>query len=347
MQCDFERPSQNKSDPALALNDRFAAIENTMAAILANMGGGANQQQNVQIQAPPPPRVSGMNSPFSTSLITPQPSSDQPTASHIDTYKPINHISMASNHNEVVTGDWRNGVLSNERKASFARSEPPTQLRSSLHQHYMIANDGSAVAGPSTYLDEMAAIAGSSGSSYPDLPPPRQNSNPSHFTVPDSGQGTTSASSMRDIQSLFDAGQLPSPSNSLPHSAPSNPFSDGARQLMPTGLSPASVARLNGTTESKISGPSPESRLKAAIAPSSRFSPPFKAITFNPRVWDNREQSRRASPEPGAEDGDVSAQLDGLRRSPSTPLRPRYGARDEPVKLGIITEATASMLFDQ
>jgi hypothetical protein len=175
-------------------------------------------------------------------------------------------------------------------------------------------------------------------------PPPHRQHSHSFHSLPDTGGNSAS---MREIQSLFEAGQLPSPAGSLPHSSRSNPFSDGSRPLMPSGLSPASVARLNGIQDTKHAGPSPESRLKAAMAPSARFSPPFKAITFNPKVWDNREQSRRTSPEPGAEDEVVSGQLERLPRSPLTPPRPRYGSKDDPVRAGVITKSTAMQLFDQ
>ncbi len=318
----------------MAVNDRFAALENTMAAILANMGAGGNHQQ---------PRIGGLNA------VLPTPINSQQSP-QVQDYKPFGQLSMDSN-DEIVTSDWRDGVVSNERKAAFLSSQQHIHLRNSLDE-YTMAAEGNAAAGPSTYLNGTASIPDSIGSSYPNLPPPpppvaqRQNSHPNRFALLDSGQGTSS-SSMREIQSLFEGGQLPSPSNSLPQSARSNPFSDGTRQLMPAGLSPASIARLNGTFDSKNSGPSPESRLKAATAPSSRFSPPFKAITFNPKVWDNREQSRRASPEPDAADEIASGQIDRLPRSPSTPPRPRYGAKDDPVRLGIITETTAAMLFDQ
>lgn len=96
-----------------------------------------------------------------------------------------------------------------------------------------------------------------------------------------------------------------------------------------------------------------------------RFDPPFRAITFNPRVWENREVdpkgasragSRRMSPVSKVdmrEEDRASAEIERATTSERTtarypePRREVVATRDDPISNGILSERMAWALFQQ
>ncbi len=136
---------------------------------------------------------------------------------------------------------------------------------------------------------------------------------------------------------------------------PFNPFASTSAQPLPSSSnfpvvqSPADSHHPSASGHSEHSGlthrirtrsppqpgPSAERRLKDYVEADPRFCPPFKAVMFNPSVWDNKEQSRRASPEPIQT---IETPGTGSRTNAST-------LRDDPIDLEILSEAEGRQLF--
>lgn len=80
---------------------------------------------------------------------------------------------------------------------------------------------------------------------------------------------------------------------------------------------------------------SPQNRLAVASQIGEGYSAPFQALTYQPGLWENREQSRRGSPQPGAPSRDEAWPV----------FESKAGPRDDPISTGIIEEAQAVTLF--
>lgn len=93
----------------------------------------------------------------------------------------------------------------------------------------------------------------------------------------------------------------------------------------------------------------PSSRLRDATM--HRFDPPFRAISFNPRVWENREidpsLSRVSSEGPRRGESESRIPMDQF---PSSNTRKDMGGEsisDDPIANGILSERMAWALFQQ
>jgi hypothetical protein len=127
-----------------------------------------------------------------------------------------------------------------------------------------------------------------------------------------------------------------------------------------SGISPASVGLKDGAAavekpKEKRVGKGQKAEERLAAVTESTFDPPFKALVYQvsffpslrrvladvlqPSVWDNREQSRRNSPQPSA--GTLSRdELSG------NGYERRFGReRDDPVNTGLVDLPMAETLF--
>jgi hypothetical protein len=98
-----------------------------------------------------------------------------------------------------------------------------------------------------------------------------------------------------------------------------------------TGASAGSV-----TSDKRKNKESPQNRLAVASLAGQGYSAPFQALTYHPGVWENREQSRRSSPQPGAASRDEGWPA----------FEAKAGPRDDPVTLELVDMAQAETLFD-
>ncbi|ODN75095.1 hypothetical protein L202_06311 [Cryptococcus amylolentus CBS 6039] len=118
--------------------------------------------------------------------------------------------------------------------------------------------------------------------------------------------------------------------------SPSNFSSNG------TGPSPASTEAFPREEKKR-----PHSKMRqraeerlATATEADYDEPPFKPLVYQPAVWDNREASRRNSPQPSQSS---QSRDDGL---PGTYSRQFMRARDDPVTTEIISRSTAIVMFD-
>lgn len=81
---------------------------------------------------------------------------------------------------------------------------------------------------------------------------------------------------------------------------------------------------------------SPQDRLAAASGEGQVFAAPFQPLTYQPALWDNKEQSRRSSPQPG-----------GPSRDEAWPaFEANAGPKDDPLTTNLINVSQAESLFD-
>ncbi|WWC60802.1 uncharacterized protein I303_103378 [Kwoniella dejecticola CBS 10117] len=104
-----------------------------------------------------------------------------------------------------------------------------------------------------------------------------------------------------------------------------------------TGVSSVDLLREPLAKRRKGKGQKAEERL-AAVTEGDFAEPPFKALTYQPSVWDNREQSRRNSPQPSQ-----STSRDEI--PPGTYERRFMNDRDDPVNTELVDSQMAETLF--
>ncbi|WWD01078.1 hypothetical protein V866_008016 [Kwoniella sp. B9012] len=137
-------------------------------------------------------------------------------------------------------------------------------------------------------------------------------------------------------------------SNNHNHQSPSGLSSNGAgpspasANTVGTGVGSVSVGSADLLKEplvKKRKGKGQKAEERLAAATEGDFAePPFKALVYQPAVWDNREQSRRNSPQPSQ-----STSRDEI--PPGTYERRFMNDRDDPVNTELVDLQMAETLF--
>lgn len=154
--------------------------------------------------------------------------------------------------------------------------------------------------------------------------------------------------------------QHPSTSFELAPINGSNTYNPQSRIQLPSFTGPSPPESTSQSVHSRLSlrdlAPpptdpdiTPSSRLRDATM--HRFDPPFRTISFNPRVWENREidpsLSRVGSEDPRRGEGEARHPMDQF---PASNTRKDMGGEsisDDPIANGILSERMAWALFQQ